>query len=224
MWCIGKLDSEYLAKMEGILDLYAKEVDPKKPRICFDERPCQLIDDILTPIPPKPGQTKRENAEYLRNGTCCVLLAYDMDSGKRFVVVSERRTKADYAKFMKKLLEQYPEAESIQLIQDNLNTHNYSSFIENFEKNEATAMRRKIEMIYTPKHASWLNMAEMEFSALSKQCLNRRIGTIELLEKEVKEWEKWRNKKGVKINWSFTVDKAHDKFSSQYANVLNNKN
>lgn len=224
MWCIGTITGEYLANMEDILDLYAEEAQENTPRICFDERPCQLIDNVLTPIPPKPNCTKKEHQEYLRNGVCNVLLAYDLDAGKRYLMVRETKNKADYAQFMKCLMNtHYPNADKIKLVQDNYNTHSYGAFYENLPVEEARQMKKKLEFHFTPKHASWLNMAEMEFSALSRQCLDRRIPTMEKLESEALIWQEKRNKNAIKVNWSFTTEKARKKMANRY-NQINTQN
>ena len=170
--------------MEQVLNIYEKPYDPRRPVICFDERPCQLLGDVLMPIPMKPGRVERQDYHYKRNGTCVVLMAVEPLAGHRVVKVTKRRTKKDYAKFMKNLAEQYPDAEKITLIQDNLNTHNPSSFYEIFSAPEAFALSQRFEMIYTPKKASWLNMAEIEFSVLSRQCLNGYIPSREFLASE----------------------------------------
>lgn len=210
--------------MEAILALYDRPSDPKSPRLCFDERPCQLIDDVLTPISMKPGQVQKEDGQYKRNGTCVVLLAYNMDTGQRHLWVTERRTKKEYAHFMAHLVNEcYPEAEKITLIQDNLNTHTKGSFYEHFSAEQAYHLAAKIEMHYTPKHGSWLNMAEIEFSALSRQCLDRRIADKDTLEKEALIWQEKRNRDCVKIHWSFTVDKARNTLCKKY-NVVNQNN
>ena len=207
--------------MENVLNTYEKRYNPRAPVVCFDEGPCQLIDNVLVPTPMEPGKVKREDYHYKRNETCCVLLAIEPLTGKRIVEVSLRKTKADYARFMKKLSKAYPKAEKIILVQDNLNTHNPSSFYENMQAQEALNLSQKFEMIYTPKKASWLNMAEIEFSALSKQCLDRRIGSFEKMTTEVDAWVHYRNKKKTKIHWQFTNEKARDKFSKQYGNIKN---
>lgn len=207
--------------MENVLDIYERPYDPENPVICFDERPCQLISDVLVPMPVRPGKPMREDYHYKRNGPCVVLLAIEPLTGKRVVEVSERKTKADYARFMKKIVKAFSKAIKITLVQDNLNTHNPSSFYENMKPQEALELSRKFEMIYTPKKASWLNMAEIEFSALSKQCLDRRIGNFDKLTREVERWTQYRNKKKIKINWQFTNQKARDKFSDQYEHIKN---
>ena len=207
--------------MEQVLDVYEQEYDVKRPVLCFDERPCQLIGDILVPIPIKPGQPKREDYHYERNGTCVVLLAVEPLSGKRIVDVREQKTKKDYAAFMKRVAQEYTGTEKIVLIQDNLNTHNPSSFYETFTAPEAFELTQRFEFVYTPKKASWLNMAEIEFSALSKQCLDRRIAQMSRLAQEVFAWVKKRNRLKVAIHWQFTKNKARNKFQRLYEYIIN---
>lgn len=208
--------------METLLDLYEQPYDPKKPVICFDERPCQLIGDVMLPLPMKPGQLRRIDTHYKRNGVCSVLMAIEPLRGYRVVQVRQRRTKKDYASFMKELAEKhYPEAEKIILIQDNLNTHSPSSFYETFSAEKAFALTKRFQMFYTPKKASWLNMVEIELSALSKQCLNRRIDTINKLRQQVKVWVKERNRLQTTIQWSFTNTNARTKFNKFYNNNHN---
>lgn len=204
--------------MENILHLYALPYDPKRPRICVDERPCQLIDDVLAPIPMAPGKPKRQDYHYKRNGVCTVFMAFEPLAGRRFVQVREQRTKQDYAEFMQWVAAQYPEAEIIDLIQDNLNTHNPGSFYQAFTPQEAFALAQRFEMHYTPIKASWLNMVEIEFSILSKQCLDRRIGDMGTLEREVLAWTEGRNAKRATVQWQFTRHKARDKLSKFYPN------
>ena len=167
--------------MEDVLDLYEQPYDPKHTVICFDERPCQLIGDAFIPIPIKPGSPKKEHYKYIRNGTCCIFLAFEPRAGKRIVCVKERRTRVDYADFMKTLSLRYPEAETILLVQDNLNTHTAGSFYEALPPEEAFELARSFEFHFTPKKGSWLNMAEIELSALSKQCLDCRIADLKTL-------------------------------------------
>ena len=207
--------------MEQVLDVYEQEYDVKRPVLCFDERPCQLIGDVLAPIPIKPGQPRREDYHYQRNGTCVVLLAVEPLSGKRIVDVREQKTKKDYAVFMKRVVREYRHAEKIILIQDNLNTHNPSSFYETFNAQEAFELTQRFEYVYTPKKASWLNMAEIELSALSKQCLDRRIAQMSRLAKEVFAWVKKRNRLKVAIHWQFTKNKARNKFQRLYEYIIN---
>ncbi len=208
--------------MEKVLDYYENPYDKSHPLLCFDERPCQLIEDVLQPMTIQEGCVKREDYHYKRNGTAVVLAAIEPLTGKRIMEVTKQKTKKDYSKFMEKISNQYPEAKEITLIQDNLNTYNPSSFYENMPANEAFKLSKKFNMIYTPKKASWLNMVEIEFSALSRQCLNRRIGDLKTLKSEIKVWSNERNKKKVKINWQFTKNHARNKFSRFYKEVLNN--
>ncbi len=203
------------------MDIYEQPYDPRRPVICFDERPCQLIDNILVPIPMKPGQELRQDYHYKRNGTCVVLLANEPLTGKRIVNVREQKTKKDYSEFMKQVAQEYRQADKIILVQDNLNTHNPSSFYETFSAKEAFELSQRFEMIYTPKKASWLNMAEIEFSALSKQCLDRRIAEMPTLSREVYAWSKQRNRKRVTITWQFTKNKAREKFQRFYKTIKN---
>ncbi len=214
------MNGEYLYKMEDVLSLYEQPEQEQLVRLCFDERPCQLLDEVLAPLPLKPGKSLRQDYEYERKGTACVLLAYDLDKGTRYVQVRERRTKKDYAEFMDWLVKaHYPHCEQFQLVQDNLNTHNASSFYEHLPIERAGELAGKIRFHYTPKHASWLNMAEIEFSALAKQCLDRSIKDIQTLEKEVLAWNKQRNEQQVKIHWSFTLKSARVTLASKYQKV-----
>ena len=207
--------------MERVLDIYERPYDPKRPVICFDERPCQLLGDVMMPMAMKPGSPQRQDYHYERKGTCVVLMALEPKKCHRFSEVREQRTRKDYAQFMKTLSEQYPEAEKIILIQDNLNTHSPASFYETFPADEAFALSQRFEMIYTPKKASWLNMVEIEFSALSKQCLDRRIPHIQKLISEVTAWSKRRNEQQITVHWQFTKIDARDKFQRFY-DAINN--
>lgn len=223
MWCIGTLNGAYLAALEDVLDLYAQPPVPGTARLCFDERPCQLLDHVLTPLPAKPGFTEKQHQEYRRQGVCNVLLAYDIDTGQRYVQVTATKTKADYAHFLD-WLEQthYPDAQRLQLVQDNYATHTYGALYEHLPVVRAGTLRQKLDFHYTPKHGSWLNMAGIEFSALARQCLDRRIGSQQLLETEAQHWVAQRNAAAVKVNWSFTTDKARDKLQNRYAEVTKN--
>jgi len=207
--------------MEQVLDTYEQSYDPRRPVVCFDERPCQLLGDVLVPIPMKPGNVERQDYHYERHGTCVVLMAIEPLSGRRMVKVTEQKTKKDYAEFMKTLASHYPEAQKIVLVQDNLNTHNPSSFYEVFDAPEAFALSQRFEMVYTPKKASWLNMAEIELSALSKQCLDRRIANMRSLAREVISWSAKRNRLRTKITWQFTKNKARQKLSKLYDSIQN---
>jgi len=207
--------------MEQVLDIYEKTYDPLRPVVCFDERPCQLIGDVLMPIPMKPRHVERQDYHYKRNGTAVVLMAVEPLAGRRIVRITKRKTKKDYAKFMKEVASHYPDTDKIILVQDNFSTHNPSSFYEVFDAPEAFALSQRFEIAYTPKKASWLNMAEIELSALSKQCLDRRIAEIQTLSSQVNSWTKRRNRLKVAIRWNFTKNNARDKLNRFYDTIRN---
>ena len=207
--------------MEEVLNVYEQDYNPQRPVICFDERPCQLIDDVIAPIPMKKGQVLRQDHHYKRNGTCCVLIAIEPLAGKRIVAVKERKTKKDYADFMKQIEKKYHKADKIVLVQDNLNTHNPSSFYEAFSPEYAFWLTQRFQMVYTPKKASWLNMAEIELSALAKQCLNRRLATMTTFSREVCAWAKRCNRQKVTVSWQFTKNIAREKLGRHYDIIRN---
>lgn len=202
--------------MEQILWLYALPYDPLYPVICFDERPCFLIENTKTPIAMRSGKITKEHYAYKKNGSCSLLAAIEPLSGKRIAKVYDRRTKKEYADFMNIVASHYPNAIKIRTVQDNLNTHNFSSFYQNYSAQKAFELMQRFEFYYTPKSASWLNMIEIEFSALARQCLNQRIPTKKMLEKKVLTLVKERNDKKIKINWQFSIDKARDKMGKHY--------
>jgi hypothetical protein len=203
--------------MEQILGIYAQPYAPLKPLWCFDERPCLLIGDTIVPLPVEPGKPQRRNYEYERHGVCSLLLAVQPHTGLTFVQVRERRTCQDYAEFMAALVEAHcPIGGQILLVQDNLTTHTYTAFYHAFSPKVAFALMQQIEMHYTPKGASWLNMAEIQLSVLAKQCLKRRIPTMDALDQEVMTWVRLRNLNPVPICWQFTPDMARDKFLRFY--------
>jgi hypothetical protein len=206
--------------MEDVLAVYGQPFQANRARLCFDERPCQLLDNVVVPLLVKPGKVAKEDNEYIRKGTGVVLLAYDLDTGQRYTQVRKRRTKADYAEFVETVVtSHYADVDVIDLIQDNLNTHKYGSFYEHLPVVQARALSRKLVFHYTPKHGSWLNIAEIEFSALARQCLNRRIGSLDMLEQQVNLWTTERNERAVKVHWSFTVATAEDKLKRWYEQV-----
>ncbi len=206
--------------MEDVLHQYQLPYDARHPLICFDERPCFLIEDVGGILPLSPGKVKRYHYEYQKNGSCCVFLAFEPHTGFRYVEVRERRTAEDYADFMQTLLaHHYAEVESIRLVQDNLNTHTPGAFYEVLPPAEAFALAQRFEPHYTPKKGSWLNMAEIEFAALSKQCLDRRLPTVATLRREVLAWADQRNGARKKVNWKFSQEKARQKLQRHYANV-----
>lgn len=208
--------------MEDVLDLYERPYDSRYPLVCFDERPCQLLGDVKEPIPMEAGSPRKIDYHYKRNGTRSALVACEPLRGWRTVIPSEQRTKQDYARFMKELVEQeYPEAEKVIVVQDNLNTHTAGAFYESFDAETARKLARKLELHFTPKKASWLNMAEVEISAMSKQCLDRRIGSREELDREIARWVQQRNRQQVKIQWRFTTTDARTKLNRHYDAIRN---
>jgi len=203
--------------MESVLDVYKTPYDKKYPVVCMDESPKQLIKQTRIPIARKPGQDAREDYEYARNGVANIFIANEPLRGKRYTRIKSRRTKKDWAYFVKHIAERlYPNAEKIRLVMDNLNTHKPSALYETFPPQEAKRIWDQFEFIYTPKHGSWLNMAEIELNVLMGQCLNRRIDNMETIRKEVKAWEQHRNNKKSKINWQFETDDARIKLKRLY--------
>lgn len=203
--------------MEDVLEVYKRPYDEKRPVVCMDELNKQMIKEIQTPLPAEPGKLQRFDTEYERNGTSNIFLSFEPLKGKRQLKVTERRTKVDWAHYIKELVdEEYPEAEKIVLVQDNLNTHTGASLYEAFDPSEAKRILEKLEFHYTPKHGSWLNMAEIELSHLSRQCLDRRIPDRETLEKEVSAWLKQRNLEASRVDWQFTAEDARIKLKKLY--------
>lgn len=216
MWCIQEITPKYRERMYDILDLYEEPYNPKKPVIGLDEKPKQLIEDSRTPIPIKLGKIAKQDYEYIRRGKANIFMAVEPKGGRRVTEVTYQRTKKDFALYVKMLVKKYQKADILRLIVDNLNTHNASSFYENFEKKEADKILEKIEFHYTPKHASWLNVAEIEIGVMDRECTERRIKDKEMLMQEVKAWTIQRNKKRKKINWTFTKEKADKKLGKYY--------
>jgi transposase len=206
--------------MEEILQLYALPYDPSYPVICFDERPCFLIGQTIEPLAMQSGQVRKEHYAYQKNGSCALLAAIEPLTGQRLGQVFPQRTKKEFSQFSQALAAAYSKATKIRLVLDNLNTHNAGSFYENLPADEAFALAQRFEFHYTPKSASWLNMIECEFSAVARQCLNRRIPTIKQLEKEVLAIIKERNKKKIKIVWQFSIESARNKLNRHYQNVF----
>lgn len=206
--------------MEDVLSQYEKPYDPLCPLICFDERPCFLIEDIGGILPMSAGKAKRYHYEYGKNGSCCVFLAFDPHQKFRYVEVRARRTAVDYAQFMHHLVKRYyQKAEKIRLVQDNLNTHTPGAFYEVFPVDEAFELGNRFEWHYTPKKGSWLNMAEIELSALARQCLSRRIPDIDQMRDEVLAWAARRNQQRRGVEWTFVKSDARDKMKRHYNNV-----
>jgi transposase len=217
MWCIPKVDAEYVARMEDVLDLYAEAPDPRRPVVCFDESPTQLIGEARLPIPAKPGQLERYDCEYKRNGTANLFIFLDVHRPWRKVKVTERRAAEDFAECMREISDvHFPEAEKIRVVMDNLSTHSPSALYQAFPPAEARRVLRRLEFHYTPKHASWLNMVEIEIGVLRTQCLDRRIDNNDRLVSEIAAWERQRNKSRARINWMFTAEKAREKMARAY--------
>ena len=202
--------------MERVLDVYKRPYDPRYPIVCMDESPKQLIAETRIPIPASPGQPIKHDYEYKRCGMCNIFLACDPLVGKRMVKVTERKTKKDWAYFLEEISDHYKTAEKITLVMDNLNTHEPGSFYEVFPPEKAKAIWDRFEFVYTPKHGSWLNIAEIELNVLTGQCLKRRIDNIEFVRKEVAAWQNFRNNKDAKVNWRFTTEDARIKLARLY--------
>ena len=203
--------------MEDVLDVYHRPYDPQQPVVCMDECSKQLIGEVREPLPPKPGQVAKYDSEYERKGTANVFMAIEPLAGKRTVRVTDRRTRVDWAQFIRMLLlTMYPEAAKVILVMDNLNTHSIASLYEAFDPETARSLAARLEIHYTPKHGSWLNMAETELSVLSRQCLDRRIDSKQAMEKEIQSWEESRNKACTRINWRFTTADARIKLKRLY--------
>jgi hypothetical protein len=205
--------------MESLLWLYSLPIDARFPVVCFDERPCFLIGHTVTALGLKAGSVRKEHYEYAKHGSCALLAAIEPKTGKRLAQVYDQRCKREYALFHKELAAQYPQAEKIRLVQDNLNTHNLSSLYETFSAQEAFALGQRFEFYYTPKKASWLNMIVIEFSAIARQCLQRRIATKAELEREVLSLVKERAAKAIKIKWQFSIKSARTKLNRHYEQV-----
>jgi hypothetical protein len=210
-------NTTFIAAMEDVLEVYRRPHDPNKPLLCIDESSKQLTLETRTPIPMQPGQLRREDHEYERNGTVNIFMMFAPLEGWRHVEVTDRRTAIDYARLLKRASDvDFPNAEKILLVQDNLNTHNWSSLYEAFPADEARRLVERFEWHYTPKHGSWLDMAESELGALTKQCLDRRIPDKKTIIKEIAAWEQERNKSKTKADWQFTTADARVKLKRLY--------
>src|SRR5262249_42579036 len=215
--------AEYIARMEDVLDLYAAAPNPKQPIVCFDESPTQLIDEVRQPIAAKPGRRERYDYEYERNGTVNLFVFLDAHRPWRKVKVTESRASVDFAACMRELVDvHYPKAERIRVVLDNLSTHSAGALYQAFPAPEARRVLRRLEFHYVPKHASWLNMVEIEIGVLAAQCLERRIESIEQLTAETAAWEQQRNAAGARIKWMFTTQNARAKMGRTYPRPLAN--
>jgi hypothetical protein len=217
-WCLPpEADAEFVAAMEDVLDVYHRPFDPHRPLVCLDEASKQLIGEVAAPVPAEPGQPERIDYEYVRNGTANLFMISEPLIGWRHVEVTERRTAVDFAEVVRWLVEEvHPDAEKVVLVMDNLNTHKLASLYEAFPPERARRIAARLEVHHTPKHGSWLNMAEIELSVLTRQCLDRRIETRGELRHEVSVWERQRNQRGVVIRWQFTTPDARIKLQRLY--------
>ncbi len=202
--------------MEKVLEVYKRPYDRRFPVVCMDESPKQLIRETRLPVPMSPGMPARYDYEYERCGVCNIFMAGEPLAGKRMVRVTERRTKRDWAQFVKEIAEQYPEAERITLVMDNLSTHKPGSLYESFSPEEAKRLWDRFDFVFTPKHGSWLNVAEIELNVLNGQCLNRRIDEIETVRQEAQAWQEYRDSLEAKVNWQFTNEDARIKLQRLY--------
>lgn len=217
MWCIQEITPEFRKRMYRILNLYQQPYNPDKPLLGLDEKPKQLLGEKRNQIPIQPGKTEKYDYEYTRNGTANIFMAVEPKRGKRITQVTDQRTKKDFAFFIKEIVDKkYPKVEQIKIILDNLNTHKTDSLYENFGEKEARRLLKKIKFYYTPTHASWLNVAEIEIGVMDTECTGRRIADKETLTREVKAWTKRRNRQKKKIHWTFTKQKADQKLSKYY--------
>jgi len=220
MWCIPQVDGTYVARMEDVLDLYAEAADPKRPMVCFDESPMQLIGEVRQPIPAEPGQPERYDCEHRRNGTANLFVFLDARKSWRHVQVTDHRKAGDFAACMRDLVDRhYPHAEQIRVVPDNLSTHTPGALYETFPAPEAHRILQRLAFHHTPKQASWLNMVEIEIGVLRGQCLDRRIAERAALEAEIKAWQTQRNASGARIQWKFTTETARKKLARAYPNT-----
>lgn len=210
-------NAAFVAQMESVLALYGQPYDSMQPVVCLDERPCMLHGDLLEPLSMKPGQDLRYDHEYIRNGSCCVLMAFEPLKAWRHAWVRPQRRRLEFAEVVRELLDQvYPDVNKIRLVCDNLNTHNAASFYERYPPAQARAMAERIEFVYTPVHGSWLNVVEIEFSAMVRQCLDRRLATLKDVEREVTAWVDERNRNQNTVEWQMTTDDARTKLKRLY--------
>jgi transposase len=224
MWCIPKVDAEYVARMEDVLDLYAGPADPKHPVVCFDESPTQLIGEVRPAIPARPGKLERYDCEYKRNGTANLFVFLDAHRSWRHVKVTDRRAAEDFAACMRDLADiHYPKAERIRVVLDNLSTHSAAALYQTLPAPEARRILRRIEFHFTPKHASWLNMVEIEIGVLRSQCLDRRIDCRQRLVRGIAAWQRRRTASGAPIKWMFSTEQARAKMRRVYPKPTSNE-
>ena len=210
-------DAEFVAAMEDVLDVYHRPYDPDRPVVCMDESSKQLVGEVTGPVPAAPGHPKLVDDEYVRNGVAEIFMEVEPLAGRRHVGITERRTRIDWANHVRAMLEdRYPDAAKVVLVMDNLNTHSAASLYQAFAPDVARRLANRLEIHYTPKHGSWLNIAEIELSCLKRQCLANRIPTLERMTAETSAWQDSRNNKGAKVNWQFTTDDARLKLKRLY--------
>lgn len=224
-WCLPrKANGEFVYHMEDVLDVYKRPYDPRFPQVCLDELSKQLLKDKRERLPMQPGRVETYDAEYEREGVCQIFVASEPLAGQRLLQVRERRTKKDWAEFVRELIDvHYPTAEKIVLVMDNLNTHSPASFYEAFEPAEAWRLSQKLEIHSTPVHGSWLNMAEIELSVLARQCLAERMPNIQAVQEHVTAWQNQRNQAQATINWRFTAEDARIKLKRLYPSLQESK-
>ena len=217
-WCIPpEKNAAFVANMEDVLEVYHRPYNPEIPVVCMDEKPYQLLGETREPLPMKPGVPAREDSEYVRNGTCSIFIFTEPLAGVRYTDVSQRRTRIDWARNIETLLDEYyPAAGKVVLVMDNLNTHTITSLYEAFPAGKALRLAQRLEIHYTPKHGSWLNIAEIELSAISIQCLRRRIDNIETLTNEINAWRNDRNNVCKSVKWQFSTADARIKLHHLY--------
>ncbi len=215
-----KQSAAFVANMEDVLNVYAKPYDPQRPVVCVDEGGKQLIGDVREPLPVRPGKAARHDSEYIRGGVANLFMAFEPLVGQRHVEVTDRKTSIDFARLLRTLSdEHYPHVQQVVLIRDNLNTHTPAALYEAFAPAEARRLAARFEWHYTPKHGSWLDVAEIELSVLARQCLDRRIPDMPTLRREVQEWERVRNAALAKVDWQFTTDDARIKLRRLYPTI-----
>ena len=222
MWCIPpRQDARFVCQMEDVLEVYARPYDPERPVVCLDEAAKQLLQEVREPLPVEPGQPQRYDNEYARNGTCALFMAFEPLAAKRWVQVREQRTAPDYAQVVRWILDEvHPAAQKVVLVQDNLNTHGPHSLYQAFEPQEARRLIERIEWHYTPRHGSWLNMAELELSVLARQCLKPRMDNRHEVERQVRAWQNRRNHTATRVRWHFTTQDARLKLHRLYPEIL----
>lgn len=220
-WVIPpRASAGFVASMEDVLDTYAKPYDSRRPVVCVDEAGKQLIGEVREPLPVRPGTPAKQDSEYQRGGMANLFMAFEPLAGRRHVDVTQRKTSVDFARFLKQLSdEHYPDAKRIVLVCDNLSTHSPAALYQAYEPTEARRLARRFQWHYTPRHGSWLNVAEMELSVLARQCLDRRIPDHDTLAREVAAWQKQRDAAVVKVNWQFTTDDARIKLHKLYPSI-----